>query len=425
MSEGDPLRRAERTWASRFGDRRGVRRWWVPGRIELLGKHVDYAGGRSLLAAVERGFHVLARPRDDDLVHMVDARSQQAFHGSIHRDLPPQPGRWMDYPVSVLRRIARDFAGATVGMDAVVSSSLPSASGLSSSSALVISSFLPLAAFNRLEDHPAWQANVRSREDLAGYLGAVENGRAFGSFPADHGVGTQGGSEDHTAILCCRAGMASGYRFLPVREESVTAVPEEWTVVVAASGIAAPKAGSVRERYNRLSEEATALLAAWNARHGTTEVSLLDVLAASPAAEAELRRVVAGHPNADRLAARLGQFREECLEIIPGVVGALARRHAGAIGELVARSHQLAETVLGNQVEETSGLVHLARREGALAASAFGAGFGGSVWALVPRDRADAFRQQWLAAYRAAFPQHAEHASAFVTDPAAGAHEVC
>ena len=33
-------------------------RWsiWVPGRIEVLGKHTDYAGGRSLVCALERGF---------------------------------------------------------------------------------------------------------------------------------------------------------------------------------------------------------------------------------------------------------------------------------------------------------------------------------------------------------------------------------
>ena len=44
-----------------------VRAWWVPGRIEFLGKHTDYAGGRSLLCATERGFAVVAVPRADSL----------------------------------------------------------------------------------------------------------------------------------------------------------------------------------------------------------------------------------------------------------------------------------------------------------------------------------------------------------------------
>ena len=37
----------------------GPLRWFVPGRIEVFGKHTDYAGGRSLLCCVERGFHVV------------------------------------------------------------------------------------------------------------------------------------------------------------------------------------------------------------------------------------------------------------------------------------------------------------------------------------------------------------------------------
>ena len=36
---------------------------FVPGRIEVLGKHTDYAGGRSLLCAVERGVCLVARAR--------------------------------------------------------------------------------------------------------------------------------------------------------------------------------------------------------------------------------------------------------------------------------------------------------------------------------------------------------------------------
>src|SRR6185369_2257727 len=47
--------------------------WFVPGRIEVLGKHTDYAGGRSLLCAVERGFCIVARPRADAVVRIADA----------------------------------------------------------------------------------------------------------------------------------------------------------------------------------------------------------------------------------------------------------------------------------------------------------------------------------------------------------------
>ncbi len=51
---------------------------------------------------------------------------------------------------------------------------------------------------------------------------------------------------------------------------------------------------------------------------------------------------------------------------------------------MAERSQEAAERWLGNQIPETIALARLARHVGATAASAFGAGFGGSVWALVP-----------------------------------------
>jgi len=59
-----------------------------------------------------------------------------------------------------------------------------------------------------------------------------------------------------------------------------------------------------------------------------------------------------------------------------------------ALGGLVDRSQELTTTHLRNQVPETIFLAKAAREEGAIAASAFGAGFGGSVWALVPKEGA-------------------------------------
>ncbi len=73
---------------------------------------------------------------------------------------------------------------------------------------------------------------------------------------------------------------------------------------------------------------------------------------------------------------------------------------------------------------ETVALARLARELGAHAASAFGAGFGGSVWALVDAAGADAFREDWLAAYAARHPVAAARAEAFVTRPGPGAGTV-
>jgi galactokinase len=414
---------AARAFATRFGDRHGARTWWAPGRVELLGKHVDYAGGRSLLSALDRGIAIVARPRQDDRVNLFDARTGHTFFGAVAADLEQTPGRWTDYPISVLRRLARDFPGATRGMDAAIASDLPSAAGLSSSSALVIATFLPLQAFNDLEARADWPC-AGARASLAGYLGAVENGRGFGATRPDFGVGTQGGSQDHLAILCSTARSLLQARFLPAAVERQVTFPAEWHLVVASSGIAASKGSAVRDRYNALANEAQGLLAAWQEAHDPTVVSLLDVLATQPGAEEELRRLVAGHPERPALERRLAQFREETMELVPTAVRAAAGRDMAAFGRVITRSYVLGREALRNQVAAT---IHLAERAvelGAAGASPFGAGFGGSVYAVVAAGDADAFATAWREDYRQAFPAVAERAEFLAGAPAEGAHEV-
>ncbi len=413
-------------YARRVGDPTRARAWWIPGRIEVLGKHTDYGGGRSLLAAVERGFHVLASPRRDGIVRLIDASRHTTLRLPLRADVPPRPGAWSDYPISVIRRLARDFPGTHTGMDAVLISSLPSASGLSSSSALVIATFLPLAAFNRMEQQPGWLEAIPDQDALAGYLGAMENGKVFGPFAADRGVGTHGGSEDHTAILRCAPGALAQYRFLPVAPEAHAALPAGWTFAIGVSGVHAAKGGAVQEHYNGLARQLALLLATWRRISGTTPDSLLTALAAAPDAREALSQAVRlEHPvEGDALVARLGQFAEECETIIPSVTQALQQGDPEAIGSAVDRSQELAETVLANQVPETVQLVRSARRLGAAAASAFGAGFGGSVWALVREAECTAFLAGWKEHYLLAFTDRAGRATFFASRPGAAAGEL-
>ena len=87
---------------------------------------------------------------------------------------------------------------------------------------------------------------------LAGYLGEVESGAAFGDSTGDAGVGTHGGSEDHVAILCSRPGELGQSAFRPVRHERQVPLPRDHVFVVAVSGVAAPKTGAAREAYNQV-----------------------------------------------------------------------------------------------------------------------------------------------------------------------------
>ena len=91
------------------------------------------------------------------------------------------------------------------------------------------------------------------------------------------------------------------------------------------------------------------------------------------------------------------------------------------LGELVDFSQYLTDVRLKNLVPETRALPQMARHLGAYAASAFGAGFGGSCWAVVEKDRADAFADEWKALYLEAFPHVAKKCLFFTMPPGPGA----
>lgn len=406
---------------------------FVPGRIELVGKHTDYAGGRSLVVATHQGISVTGRVRrwgeDGEerregrlVVHDRDQGRRAVFSLQVDDSTSkgPEVARgpvWERYPAAVVRSLVRDVPGlghASMEVELEMTSTLPRASGMSSSSALTVA--VALGLLRGILGPPPWPGPWRLGADadvglrLAEYLASVERG----------GARTEGGCQDHAAILLGRRGAALQLAYRPARIEAVVPFPSEYLLAIAVSGVSAPKAGATRDRYNALSREADHLAAFWRKLTGGAEPHLGAILRVSSGAEGEAdglslrhaRRVearlaAAGLPGP--LLRRLHQFSRECLQVVPTATRYLGRyppRHAGTLlGKAVHRSQRMAEEILGNQVPETRFLVRSARGLGCPAASAFGAGFGGAVWALVPAAEAPAFLDRWATKYRERFPE--------------------
>ncbi len=283
-------------------------RLFVPGRIEVLGKHTDYAGGAALLAAVDRGFTFEADPADDGEVVVRSEDSGEevrrvlsrrgvwtpAAHAApgadpgpvvtagtarAGRSAGPDPG-WSRYVDAVLSRAPDVLSGSLRGARLRFRSTLPPAAGLSSSSALVTGVFLALYAVCDGADgapdppDPAAPAGASARsapsgprafsdrEAVAAWLSDVERGRD---------VGTRGGSEDHVAILCARGGEVVRYRLAPVRFRGSAPVPDGWIFAVGTSGVAAEKGAAARARFNRLSDLAADAARAWAVGSGRAD----------------------------------------------------------------------------------------------------------------------------------------------------------
>lgn len=401
---------------------------FVPGRIEVLGKHTDYAGGRSVLATAERGFCIAAAAREDDCIHVVDAASEDSASFEFAPDLTPVVGHWSNYPMTVARRVARNFSGPLQGADIAFVSDLPPAAGMSSSSAMITGMFTVLSHINQLAERDLYKTNFPTREALAGYLATIENGQSCGPLAGDRGVGTFGGSEDHTAICCCTPGHFHVYTFCPVRPEQTIALPDGYVMAIASSGVLAEKTGEAMAKYNRASRLVSVLVELWQEHSGRKDRYLADAVHSSPDAADRLRRIVTEHPREDfdatALLRRLEHFLTENETIIPAAVRALSHGQVDEFGKWVDRSQDGTEGLLQNQVSQTIFLARSARQCGAVAASAFGAGFGGSVWALVKTDGADDFLAAWSRGYRSQFPAEAQRSSFFLTAAGPGMIEL-
>ena len=400
--------------------------WRVPGRVEVLGKHTDYAGGSVLVGAVDRAITARAR-RVEGSPGSLTATTEGGDPVTLRAGVAPglEPGHWGRYLHTVLDRLTLNFGkGAAAHLS--ISSDLPPASGMSSSSALVCATALALASLNGWDEDPRWIKAMPDRLSLAGYLAAVEGGRAWQDLPGTSGVGTRGGSEDHTGMLCGTRDRLLLAEFDPMRVERTISFPSQWALVVGVSGVLAHKTGAALEDYNRGPSTVQTVLARWNETTGRADASLAGTVrhlvgdatgeqaAGDPALKDLLRLCDPGYERQ-----RIEQFLIESLVLVPEGARLIAAADPG-VGEVLERSQELADRGLCNQVPQTRLMVSLAREAGAIGASSFGAGWGGSVYALVRADDAEAFASQWLRAYRDR-EQGAEQAAVIVTRPGPGA----
>jgi galactokinase len=106
----------------------------APGRVNLIGEHIDYCDGLVLPFAIERYIVIAARGNDSRQARITTPRHPQVV---IPLDAPVEPSDppWTNY----LRGVIRGFQdrGHTIpGFDAFITSSVPTGAGLSSSAAL-------------------------------------------------------------------------------------------------------------------------------------------------------------------------------------------------------------------------------------------------------------------------------------------------
>lgn len=105
-----------------------------PGRVNLIGEHIDYNGGFVLPAAINKYVYLAIQKRADDEIHLYSEDYQDNYISNINK-LVPSGKLWPDYILGVVKELNKQEIRVG-GFNAVFSGDIPEGAGLSSSAAL-------------------------------------------------------------------------------------------------------------------------------------------------------------------------------------------------------------------------------------------------------------------------------------------------
>ncbi|MEZ6018048.1 MAG: galactokinase [Planctomycetota bacterium] len=329
---------------------------FAPGRVNLFGGHLDYNGGPVMPTAIDRGTFIAFRPRADRKVVMASTFDPARCEVDLDALPDERTGLWADYPLGVLRELARRAPEAR-GLELLFGGNLPVGAGLSSSASICVGTAF---AVDR-----AWE------------LGLDTQARVTAALAAERGfVGVQCGIMDPYAVGYAKPGHLL---WLDCKDESFTHLPidfERLAIGVIDSGVQRQLARS--EFNDRVAQCAQAFEAL--APHAPGATVMRDVPEAVVEARAHTLEPV---------------VLRRARHVVREVERTFAARQALEAGDLVGLGARMFEThaslrdLYECSCEELDVLVDAAAEAGCLGARLTGAGFGGCIVVLIDAGRED------------------------------------
>ncbi|HET6627025.1 MAG TPA: galactokinase [Nocardioidaceae bacterium] len=359
----------------------------APGRVNLIGEHVDYNDGKCLPMALPHATYAVLAPRDDSTVTVTSLQQDEPWQGDVAALGPGEVEGWAAYVVGVAWAL-REKGFELPGLDILVDSRVPVGGGLSSSAALECSVALGLCAVAGVDvdeevRHQLVTACMRAETEVAG---APTGGM-------DQTVSLFATAE-HALLIDCRDWTTDQVPWDP------STAGLELLVVDTRASHSLTDGGYESRRAD--CDTAAAALGVATLREVADPASALDSL------EDEQVRRRARHV-----------FTE--MARVDEAVGQLRERDFQGLGRTFDASHDSLRDDFEVSAPELDMVVDTARAHGSLGARMTGGGFGGSAIALVPEDSVD----KVCRAVVAAFADHGWQAPGFLRAvPAGGARRV-
>jgi galactokinase len=332
----------------------------APGRVNLIGEHIDYSEGFVLPFAIADRTYALIAPNNDGLVRIASQqRKNRIFTIDIKDVKPGSAGDWEKYVLGVVWTL-----GITTGVDILVDGHVPSGAGLSSSAALECSVAVGLNSLFQLG---------KSLEDLARATQKAEN---------DY-VGMPCGIMDQSVSLMGRKGSAL---LLDCRDLTTESVPFDVAsadlelLIIDTQAHHALVDGGYAERRASC-ESVASKLGIPSMRHLT-----MDLLDSRKSEVTEIEYVRARHAVTE-------------IQRVKDAVSALRASDFTTLGRLINESHFSLRDDYTVSCPELDVAVDASLSAGALGSRMVGGGFGGSAIALIKADQIEAVKEAIKKAY--------------------------
>ena len=323
----------------------------APGRVNVIGEHVDYNGGWVLPAAIERYMVMAIKRRYDSRIRLASESYDGVIEFGMDELERDSSKDWSRYIRGVLAGL-KNAGHELVGFDAYVDSTIPVGGGLSSSAALEAATGLAVLSIIGAD---------MDRFELAKLCQTAEHEYA----------GVPCGIMDQAAVLNCKEGHLL---FLDCEEESFKQAPfdaPEWRLMIINSGVAHELADGEYAKRRAACHKAAEILKVTSLRH--IPVEKLDEALANPELDEEMVRAVRHNVTEN---ARTHK-----------TVKALSEGNLNLAGRLLNQSHDSLRDDYRVSCPELDFIAATAQQlVGVAGCRMTGGGFGGSCIALVQRD---------------------------------------
>ncbi|GGN97261.1 galactokinase [Saccharibacillus kuerlensis] len=333
----------------------------APGRVNLIGEHIDYNGGYVLPAALEFGTTLVVREREDGILRFASSNLPEEAEIKVDEIGLNKTGEWTDYPVGVMVELAQRGYPISKGYDLFYHGEIPNGAGLSSSASIEVVTGYGLLSMGGYD---------RDTVQIALLSQAAENNFVGVNCGIMDQFAVANGKKDHAILLMCDT---LEYEHVPFQTGS-------YKLVI---GNTNKRRGLVDSKYNERREQCTTALEQLKTRK--SDLNYLAEL--TPSQFEEFKSVLT-----DKTVQNRAQHVIEENARVLASVQALTANDLQEFGRLMNLSHDSLRDLYEVSCEELDIMVEEARKiPGTLGARMTGAGFGGCTVSLVHEDDVERF----------------------------------